>query len=251
VISFPTPPRGLARIPRLAASALLALTVTSCALSYKPPAVPLVFTLDGNGTFSVNAEASVATPLGTFSASAEVSRPLSDGHTRVSITHQVQGVWVKDVFDLSGRGPLVLCLDGWFSSRIDESHVDIRALDGVSRVGLLGGNASLSDCATVVGTPDSQASAVPSGTPSLGYGQVLGPAPGVAMPLMSNSHWPSSIVGSVLVGQLVQIECTAQGDLVQNPYGGVSTLWNKVGPGYVPDVYTFTGTDQPVAPRCS
>jgi hypothetical protein len=256
VTVFRTPKGLAARSCRLGAVAMTTLLIGACAggtesVSYKPPLVPIVFSLDSNGTFSVSASASVATPVGTFSAGAEVSRPLANDKTRVSIIHSVDGTRVQDVYDLGGRGPLVLCLNGWFSSRVDEKHVDIEALDGVSRVGLLGADSGPSDCARLVGSPDTGSAQPRPGPIKTGYGQVLGPAVGAPMPLMSRTHWPSNIVGTVQAGQVVEIECTAQGDVVRNPVGGVSTLWDKVGPGFIPDAYTFTGTDQPVAQQCS
>lgn len=47
----------------------------------------------------------------------------------------------------------------------------------------------------------------------------------------------------------VEIECTAQGQVVDN---GVeqSSLWNYTKYGYIPDVYLYTGSSQAKKPAC-
>ncbi|MDQ1292296.1 MAG: hypothetical protein QG608_174 [Actinomycetota bacterium] len=230
---------------------LLAASLTSActgSCSYRPLMLPVVFSLDSTGKFSVAASASMPTLIGTVSAGVEVDKSLSEDKTRVSLVHTVRGKKVKDVYDLDGRGAVVLCLNGWFSSRVERNRVDIQAMDGVSHVGIMDGDSNPADCVHLTGVP--VPSPIPAAPAVPGHGYVLGPAPGVPMPLMSGTHWPNRIVGNVTTGNLVEISCTVQGDPVQSPYGTVSTLWNKVGTGYVPDSYVFTGTDQPVASQC-
>jgi len=210
--------------------------------------LPVVFSLDSTGKFSVAASASLPTTIGTFSADIEVDKDLSEERTRVSIVHTVRGNRVQDVYDLDGRGPVVLCLNGWFSSRVERNRVGIEALDGVGHVGIMGGDSDPADCPHLAGVPTPAPLPVVSAVPGRGY--VIGPAPGVPMPLTSGVHRPDRIVGNVATGSPVEISCTVRGDAVRNPYGTVSTLWNRVGPGYIPDVYLVTGTDRPVAPQC-
>ena len=60
----------------------------------------------------------------------------------------------------------------------------------------------------------------------------------------------SSIVGSVADGQRVSIYCQIRGQTITGTYG-TSSLWNRIGSGrYIPDAYTYTGSDGQVAPSC-
>ena len=68
-----------------------------------------------------------------------------------------------------------------------------------------------------------------------------------------------SLFGIVLYfppnGVVLQILCTTQGDLVTRSDSGISSrLWNFVSDGsgiaYIPDVYLYTGTDEPTMPDC-
>ena len=61
-----------------------------------------------------------------------------------------------------------------------------------------------------------------------------------------------SIVGSKNDGASVTIYCQKRGQTVTGTYG-TSNLWNKISSGsnqYIPDVYTYTGSDGQVAPAC-
>lgn len=67
--------------------------------------------------------------------------------------------------------------------------------------------------------------------------------------LFDEPYLDAEVVGSLRAGDVVEIGCTVQGEVVIS--GEVaSSLWNRVGDGYVPDVAVFTGTDQAVAPPC-
>ena len=57
------------------------------------------------------------------------------------------------------------------------------------------------------------------------------------------------IVGSVADGAYVTISCQKHGGSVTGTYG-TSTLWDKIGAGYVTDAYVSTGSDGQVAPTC-
>lgn len=59
----------------------------------------------------------------------------------------------------------------------------------------------------------------------------------------------SSIVGSLADGAYVTITCQKRGASVHGTYG-TTTLWDKVGSGYVSDAYISTGSDGQVAPTC-
>lgn len=56
-------------------------------------------------------------------------------------------------------------------------------------------------------------------------------------------------VGSVADGATVRITCQVRGASVTGTYG-TSTLWDRVGAGYVSDAYVSTGSDGQVAPTC-
>ena len=59
----------------------------------------------------------------------------------------------------------------------------------------------------------------------------------------------STALGSVADGTFVTITCQQVGQSVSGTYG-TSTLWDKIGTGYVADAYVSTGTDGRVAPDC-
>lgn len=56
-------------------------------------------------------------------------------------------------------------------------------------------------------------------------------------------------VGSVSDGEAVRITCQVRGASVTGTYG-TSTLWDRIGGGYVSDAYVSTGSDGQVAPTC-
>ncbi|WP_242109189.1 M23 family metallopeptidase [Luteimonas aquatica] len=59
-----------------------------------------------------------------------------------------------------------------------------------------------------------------------------------------------SVVGSLADGAKVTISCQTTGQSVTGTYG-TSNLWNRIGSGrYIPDAYTYTGSDGRVAPDC-
>ncbi|UOF15670.1 peptidoglycan DD-metalloendopeptidase family protein [Lysobacter capsici] len=59
-----------------------------------------------------------------------------------------------------------------------------------------------------------------------------------------------SIVGSLSDGAGVTIQCQTTGTSVTGTYG-TSNLWNRIGSGrFIPDAYTYTGSDGRVAPDC-
>lgn len=59
-----------------------------------------------------------------------------------------------------------------------------------------------------------------------------------------------SDVGNLANGARVTIQCQTRGQSITGTYG-TSNLWNKIGAGkYIPDAYTYTGSDGRVAPDC-
>lgn len=72
---------------------------------------------------------------------------------------------------------------------------------------------------------------------------------GVALTIRASASTSSTAVGSVADGAYVTIKCQKYGQSVKGTYG-TSTLWDKVGAGYVADAYVATGSDGRVAPLC-
>jgi hypothetical protein len=61
----------------------------------------------------------------------------------------------------------------------------------------------------------------------------------------------SPVVAEVANGATVDILCTTQGDVVTNSGSGESSsLWDGTSDGYIPDVYVYTGTNQPTMGSC-
>ncbi|WND79670.1 peptidoglycan DD-metalloendopeptidase family protein [Lysobacter capsici] len=62
-----------------------------------------------------------------------------------------------------------------------------------------------------------------------------------------------SIVGSRANGASVSIRCQKAGESISGTYG-TSNIWNNIAPAgsnqYIPDAYTYTGSDGRVAPDC-
>ena len=56
-------------------------------------------------------------------------------------------------------------------------------------------------------------------------------------------------VGTVADGAAVAISCQKHGASVTGTYG-TSTLWDRIGAGYIPDAFVSTGSDGQVAPTC-
>lgn len=59
-----------------------------------------------------------------------------------------------------------------------------------------------------------------------------------------------SIVGSLADGAAVTIQCQTYGETITGTRG-TSRIWNRIGSGrFIPDAYTYTGSDGLVAPLC-
>ena len=92
--------------------------------------------------------------------------------------------------------------------------------------------------------PGPTMTALPSGTVYVPQGEVA--------KVFAEPYLDSAVVATLDSGALVEILCTAQGDLVSSDVSGArSTLWDKTRGGYIPDVNVDTGTTQPVARSCS
>ena len=72
---------------------------------------------------------------------------------------------------------------------------------------------------------------------------------GAPLTIRSGASSNTSAVGSVSDGATVRITCQKRGERINGTYGS-STLWDKIGGGYVSDAYVSTGSDGQVAPDC-
>ncbi|MDB4944429.1 MAG: uncharacterized protein JWP97_3963 [Labilithrix sp.] len=73
---------------------------------------------------------------------------------------------------------------------------------------------------------------------------------GAPLTIRAAASTSSAAVGSLSDGQTVSISCQKKGEKVEGTFG-TSTLWDKVGGGFVADAYIFTGADGRVAPDCN
>lgn len=72
---------------------------------------------------------------------------------------------------------------------------------------------------------------------------------GAPLTIRASSTTASAAVGSVADGATVRISCQKRGQSVSGTYG-TSTLWDKIGGGFIADAYVSTGSDGQVAPTC-
>lgn len=72
---------------------------------------------------------------------------------------------------------------------------------------------------------------------------------GAPLTIRAGASTSTSAIGSVADGATVRIRCQIRGQSVSGTYG-TSTLWDRIGEGYVSDAYVSTGSDGQVAPTC-
>jgi hypothetical protein len=72
---------------------------------------------------------------------------------------------------------------------------------------------------------------------------------GVALTIRSGPGTGFAAIGSVADGTRVSIRCQQTGQRVTGTFG-TSSLWDKIGTGYVSDAYVYTGVDGRVAADC-
>ena len=73
---------------------------------------------------------------------------------------------------------------------------------------------------------------------------------GPALTVRAGASTNTAAVGSVANGTHVTIYCQKYGQSITGTYG-TTTLWSKIGGGYVSDAYLYTGSDGRVAPLCT
>lgn len=73
---------------------------------------------------------------------------------------------------------------------------------------------------------------------------------GANLNVRSGPSTTNAVVGSLANGAGVAIQCQTRGQSVAGYYG-TSNIWNRIGSGrFIPDAYTYTGSDGMVAPAC-
>ena len=73
---------------------------------------------------------------------------------------------------------------------------------------------------------------------------------GTPLTIRSSASTSGTAIGSLADGAYFAISCQKRGQSVTGTYG-TTTLWDKVGGGYVSDAYVSTGSDGQVAPTCN
>jgi hypothetical protein len=123
--------------------ALLAIIVVAMLLAglklvgsayYHPPFIPVTFVIDGDGTISIRADASVATPVGEFGISADPTSHLKvpDNGFLMTIQHVLHGLAMDAVYQINeddsekivdiDNGDLVFRFSGKFISVDGRTH---------------------------------------------------------------------------------------------------------------------------------
>jgi hypothetical protein len=72
---------------------------------------------------------------------------------------------------------------------------------------------------------------------------------GAPLTIRAGASTSTAAVGSVADGAFVTISCQRTGQAVTGTFGR-STLWDKIGGGYISDAFVATGSDGRVAPVC-
>lgn len=73
---------------------------------------------------------------------------------------------------------------------------------------------------------------------------------GAPLTVRSGASSTTNDVGSVGDGASVTITCQMHGETIRGSYG-TSSLWDRIGGGYIADAYVSTGSDGQVAPTCN
>ncbi len=114
---------------------------------YKPPFLPIEFSLDSHGHISVGSGRSFTTFLGTFSVEGEWGKDLiTSNSVLVLVTHRVDGRPQQDGYRIGGTTTLTTCLDGQFFQRVSANKVEISALSGVSTIRVFRGDVAADEC---------------------------------------------------------------------------------------------------------
>lgn len=92
--------------------------------------------------------------------------------------------------------------------------------------------------------------AVPDASAASKTGTVNTNGTGLPLSVRSKASTSGSVIKQLADGSKVTITCYVRGETVQGVWGATN-LWNKVsGGGYISDGFLYTGSDDPVVPKC-
>lgn len=117
-----------------AVTGFLILGVTSCGLegsaSYKPPGVPVEFTVDTSGAISIGIGDEIVTPIGTFGIDVEKSLTPKDDESIVTILHYAGGASKKSQYSVKLDETLYVEVNGNAHLKFANRAVEVTAPRG-------------------------------------------------------------------------------------------------------------------------
>jgi hypothetical protein len=134
-------------LPRALCSLFLILTLaargsnSSVIFTYKPPLIPVTFSIDSHGHISVGLGKSITGLLGTFSIEYGISVPAKSNLMLVSIIRTVGGLQQKTVYEIHEYGSMALCISGQVMENISQHSVIVTPIYTPSQIDLLPGSA--------------------------------------------------------------------------------------------------------------
>lgn len=101
-------------------------------VSYQPPFAPIIFTLNSNGIITIQGNASIVTPLGTFAIDANVSDTLQpeDNALLVIIRYNQKGTVVDTAYKIATQQEVIVVLDAKTTLQITNKRILIDASKG-------------------------------------------------------------------------------------------------------------------------
>jgi hypothetical protein len=137
----------------------------SVELSYRPPLLPVTFSIDNHWHISVTVGGSITTGLGTFSVNAGIAETGSDSML-VSIVRTVNGARETTDYRINEYGGMTLCVSGQARALITLHTIVVTPAYAPSQVELLPGNAPCSfppAGPTLVNSPTPASGQIPGG----------------------------------------------------------------------------------------
>lgn len=120
-------------VPILLFASSCGSTTDTVGVSYTPPFVPVTFTINSNGTISVQGNLSIESPVGTFALEANVANTLQpeDNTLFVIVRHKQDGRVVDDVYKIqTGQEEVTVVTNGTTTVDVTEHKVFIDVSKG-------------------------------------------------------------------------------------------------------------------------
>src|SRR5579859_1938717 len=113
----------------------LVLFISSCAtgpvipvISYKPPFIPVTFSIDIHGNISFQADASLVTSIGTFSVGVTTSTQPEDGTLLLTIRHKQNGTLVDSMYKIqTDQDEVTVVVNGTTTIQVTKNSILIDA----------------------------------------------------------------------------------------------------------------------------